>query len=61
MARTKEPNEVMHALALKRWGDAWLAELALYVEVSERTVRRWASGERPVPRAVVLLLQATKA
>lgn len=60
MAHRKEPSELMHALALKRWGDAWLAELAVYVDVSQRTVRRWHSGERPVPRAVVLLLQATK-
>ena len=29
---------------------------AAYVEMDERTVRRWALGELPVPRAVVLLL-----
>ncbi len=26
------------------------------IDVAERTVRRWATGEQPVPRSVALLL-----
>ena len=32
-------------------------ELAAFIEVNERTVRRWEYGELPTPRAVTLLLQ----
>jgi DNA-binding transcriptional regulator YiaG len=34
-----------------------LAELARRVHVHVRTVRRWASGEIPVPETVALLLE----
>jgi DNA-binding transcriptional regulator YiaG len=30
---------------------------AAHIEMDERTVRRWALGELPVPRPVVLLLE----
>lgn len=29
---------------------------ARFLDVQERTVRRWAAGDQPVPRAVELLL-----
>lgn len=38
-----------HAL----WGDRWMAPLSRAVRVSERTMRAWASGRRPVPSGVL--------
>jgi DNA-binding transcriptional regulator YiaG len=32
-------------------------DLSTYIEVDERTVRRWEYGERPTPKAVILLLE----
>ena len=32
-------------------------QLADYIEVNERTVRRWEAGDIPEPLAVTLLLQ----
>ncbi len=34
------------------------AELARHIDVDPRTVRRWASGEQPVPKVVEELLKA---
>lgn len=31
------------------WGSRWQTAMAEALDVSERTVRRWASGEYPVP------------
>ena len=33
-------------------------ELAAYIDVNERTVRRWEYGELATPKAVTLLLRA---
>ncbi len=33
-------------------------ELARQIDVDARTVRRWASGEQPVPKVVAELLKA---
>lgn len=30
-------------------------EAGRFLDVAERTVRRWATGDQPVPRSVVLL------
>lgn len=58
MARTKQPNEQVVSLARKRWGEEWLASLAEFAGVSERTIRRWANGETRVPVTVLKLLSA---
>lgn len=34
------------------YGSLWQTELSRALGVSDRTVRRWASGKTPVPRAV---------
>jgi hypothetical protein len=33
---------------------------ARFLDVDERTVRRWATGERPIPKAVTMLLERLK-
>jgi hypothetical protein len=34
------------------FGDRWQTYLGLTLEVSDRTVRRWAAGDAPVPEEV---------
>ena len=41
--------------ALEALGFTQLA-FARAIDVAERTVRRWATGDQPVPRSVVILL-----
>lgn len=40
------------------FGKQWRVELAQALDVSERTVRRWAAGTSPVPRDVWLEINA---
>ena len=35
------------------YGDRWQTQLAGALGVADRTVRRWAAGEQPVPDGVV--------
>ena len=38
------------------WGDNWRACLSREVDVLPRTIRRWNSGEMPVPQGVAAQL-----
>lgn len=38
-------------------GDAHWRDVARFFGVSELTVRRWRSGERPIPRGVEMVLE----
>lgn len=40
------------ALGLAIWGHSWQGPLARALGVNDRTVRRWASGEVPIPETV---------
>lgn len=40
------------------YGSRWRSELAAELDVNERTVRRWAAGEQPVPLTVWAELEA---
>ncbi len=40
-----ELNEIGEAL----YGNDWKGQLARDLEVSDRTVRRWANGDAPIP------------
>jgi len=42
----------LRALALAIWGHRWQGPLARALAVNPRTVRRWASGDVPVPDRV---------
>jgi ribosome-binding protein aMBF1 (putative translation factor) len=51
----KEPalsTDLLRTAAEAIYGPTWQACLARRLSVSDRTVRRWASGESPVPRQV---------
>jgi len=39
----------LRALGLAAWGHEWQSPLARAVGVTPRTVRRWASGDTPIP------------
>ena len=40
------------------YGPHWQSELARYLDVSDRTMRRWASARWPVPATIVPELRA---
>ncbi len=51
------PQRPMTADLLRRagealWGSRWQTEMARALDISERTVRRWASGDYPPPPGV---------
>lgn len=48
MTRTKQLRKKL------RWT---VKQFATFIEVNERTVRRWESGETPTPKVVTLLLK----
>lgn len=49
-----EPNPIPLArLSSLLLGDRWQVPLSRLLSVDERLVRRWASGERPVPKWVI--------
>lgn len=35
------------------WGTHWVAPMARFLEYDERTIRRWANGQNPVPARVI--------
>jgi DNA-binding transcriptional regulator YdaS (Cro superfamily) len=46
--------EMLNATASALYGAHWQNALARALDINERTVRRWASGEAPVPAGVWL-------
>lgn len=40
------------------YGSAWRDPLARALKVSERTVRRWADGDSPIPEGIAVDLAA---
>lgn len=34
------------------WGERWQTEMARALQVSDRTIRGWAAGERPTPPGI---------
>lgn len=47
----------LHRLAERLFGTGWQSKLARHIETNPRTVRRWASGEIPVPPVVIMYLE----
>ena len=45
-------TELLNATATALYGPLWQNALARALDINERTVRRWASGEAPVPLGV---------
>ena len=45
-------TELLNATASALYGAHWQNALARALDINERTVRRWASGEAPVPLGV---------
>lgn len=43
---------LLHEAGTALYGERWRQPLASALSVSERTVRRWAAGEWPVPAKV---------
>jgi hypothetical protein len=50
----------LHRLAEDVFGAGWQSKLARHIDTNPRTVRRWVSGEIPVPEVVILYLQKLK-
>jgi hypothetical protein len=44
-------------LGTQIWGRQWQTPMARHVEVTDRTVRRWASGQSPIPDDVAQKLR----
>lgn len=44
--------ELLNATATALYGPLWQNALARALDINERTVRRWATGEAPVPLGV---------
>ena len=53
--------EEFRSVCVVRYGKGWQTKLAHHLGVNPRTVRRWASGEVPVPPAVSAQLGARPA
>lgn len=47
----------LHKLSEKVFGTGWQSKLARHIDTNPRTVRRWVSGEIPVPTVVILYLK----
>lgn len=45
-------TDLLHEAGAALYGPRWRLDLANALHVSERTVRRWAAGEWPVPANV---------
>jgi hypothetical protein len=43
------PIELLIRVGEALYGEQWKAEIARALDVSARTVRRWAAGENPIP------------
>jgi len=50
----------LHKLAEEVFGMGWQTKLAHHIDANPRTVRRWVSGDIPVPKVVLLYLQLLK-
>ena len=48
--------ELLERVGIALWGEQWQAPLARAVGLNDRTVRRYAAGERPVPTGLWLEL-----
>jgi len=53
--------EEFRAICIARFGEGWQTKLALSLGVNPRTVRRWSSGDVPIPPAVAAQLGARPA
>ena len=47
--KTHMTSSELSAICLSLWGERWQADLARFLDVNPRSVRRWASGDVPVP------------
>jgi hypothetical protein len=43
------------------YGTGWQVKLARYLGRDDRTIRRWKTGESPVPKAVVTWMRQRQA
>lgn len=50
-------NRKLHKLAEDVFGAGWQSKLARHIDANPRTVRRWVSGEIPVPKVVIMYLE----
>lgn len=50
--------ELLRRVGEALYGSRWQSDLAHNLNVADRTVRRWVSGEYPIPDGVVLGLRA---
>lgn len=48
----------LNAAGERLYGAQWRAALGRALDVSDRTVRRWAAGEWPIPRPAALAIEA---
>lgn len=46
--------DLLNATATALYGAQWQSALARALDVADRTVRRWAAGDTPVPEGVWL-------
>lgn len=53
-------KKLLHKLGEQVFGAGWQSKLARHIDTNPRTVRRWASGDIPVPKVVLLYLQILK-
>ena len=51
-----QPDD-FYDLVVELWGDNWAVILANKFDVRPKSVRRWASGENPIPEAVIAFVQ----
>jgi hypothetical protein len=45
-------DDLLSRVGLALWGAHWQSPLARVLSVNDRTVRRWVSGESPVPSGI---------
>lgn len=53
---TVKPS-IIHDVGIALYGDQWQSDMARELNVSDRTVRRWASGANPLPAGVKIDLE----
>lgn len=51
LSRGQEAIHVIEIIGKTMFGSRWQTEVARVLKVDSRTVRRWASGEAPIPLA----------
>lgn len=52
------PTNLFRDAGAALYGSRWHAELARELDVADRTVRRWAAGEWPVPPGIWVTLRS---